>query len=402
MDSSHSRFEYDPGVISHGRGCVATVGDELDRVGCERALLVCGRTVGATDAVIDPLRAGLGDRLVGIFDETTPDKRLSTAIEGAERMETVDADALVAVGGGSSLDVAKVASIVAASDKDPEQLSAEVEETGTIDAPAGELPPVVAVPTTLAGAELSILAGITATPDAGLVEQPTTGGVSDRRLMPAAVYYDAALVETTPRKILTGSAMNGFNKGVETLYAATATPVTDATALRGLSILQQTLPTLTADPESWATEEMLRGIALVQYGISRPDETTLSLIHAFGHGLRATAGVQQGVAHAIIAPHALSVLFEQVDGRRQLLARAFDLDTEDRPEAAVADAVVEAVRTLRNKLALPTQLRALDGLDRDDLGAVARKTVDDSFMEYCPTGFEPTVEELERVLDDAW
>jgi len=402
MDGTHSRFEYDPGVIRHGRGCVQALGEELDRQSCERAVLVCGQTVGAIEAVIEPIREGLGDRLVGIFDETTPDKRLSTAIDGADRMTAVDADALVAVGGGSSLDVAKVISTVAASDTGREQLAAELSQTGTLAPPAGELPPIAAVPTTLAGADLSMLAGITVTPESGLAERPIKGGVSDRRLMPAALFYDAALVETTPRQILAGSAMNGFDKGIETLYAANATPVTDGTALRGLTLLREALPTLTGGPKSWATEQILEGTVLVQYGISRPDETTLSLIHAFGHGLRATAGIQQGVAHAIIAPHALTLLFEKVDGRRELLARALDIDTENLSETAIADTVVGEVETIRDGLGLPTQLRAVEGLARDELGTVARKTKDDSFMDNCPTGFDPTVEELTSALDAAW
>ena len=402
MHNTAFRFEYDPGIIRHGRGCVVALGDELARQDCTRALVVCGQTVGSTPAVIDPIKEGLGDRLVGIFDETTPAKRLDTAISGVERMRELDADALVAVGGGSSLDVAKVMSVVSASGRDRDEIGTEFAETGTVTAPAAELPPLVAVPTTLAGADLSALAGITASPESGLVDEQRSGGVSDPRLMPAALFYDPALVETTPREILTASAMNGFDKGVETLYAANATPITDGTAVRGLNLLWDGLSTLTDEPDSWATEEILQGIICVQYGISRPEGTTLSLIHAHGHGLKATVDIQQGVAHGIVAPHALESLFEQVDGRRELLARAFDIETGSLSQAEVGNAVIEEVRAVRDALELPTQLRSVEGLERSDLDTIAETTMEDSFLDNCPPEFEPTVEGLKGVLEAAW
>lgn len=402
MDETGFRFEYRPGIIRHGRGCVADLSDELAALDCERALVVCGKTVGSTPEVIGPVTEGIGDRLAGVFDETTPDKRLSTAISAADRITELGADSLVAVGGGSSLDVAKGAAAVAASELDAETIAREFEATGALPVPDATLPPIAAIPTTLAGADLSMLAGITATPSSGLVDQPVGGGVGDLRLMPAALFYDGSLVETTPREILTGSAMNGFNKGIESLYAANRTPITDGTAVRGLSLLREGLPTLSGDPESWDTDAILRGIVLVQYGISRPDGTTLSLLHAFGHGLTANSDVQQGTAHAIITPHALEYLFDNVDGRRELLADAFDIETVDRCGEEVADRTVEEITAVRDSLSLPTRLRDVEGLSRDDLDAVAADTKDDSLIDNCPPELDPTTEELRGVLEAAW
>lgn len=396
------RFAYEPATIRYGAGCVAGVSEELDRHNVRRAVIVCGQTVGDTPAVIDPLRNGLGDRLTSVFDRTTPEKRLETAIEAAELLTESGADALVAVGGGSSLDVAKVASVVAASEQSPDALGAVFESRGTLPVPAGELPPVFAVPTTLAGADLSILAGITASPDSGLVEHPRSGGVSSERLMPAAVYYDPELVATTPRPILTGSAMNGFDKGIETLYARTQTPVTDATAIRGLQLLCAGLPTLVDEPDVWALDEILQGLILVQYGISRPDETTLSLIHAFGHGMKAHADIQQGVAHAVIAPHALSFLFERVDGRRRLLADALGVSTVGTHQDVLAQEVVEAVQAVRTGLGLPARLRDVDAVDRSMLTAMAETTAEDHLLANLPQSLSVSAEELADVLQAAW
>ncbi|RBI58378.1 NAD-dependent alcohol dehydrogenase [halophilic archaeon] len=398
-DQERFRFEYSPSVLRYGTGCVADLSAELDTQGHERALVVCGSTVGSTLAVIEPVTDGLDEKLVSVFAETTPEKRLETAYDGLEAMETHDADVLVSLGGGSSLDVAKVISVLAADDRDPQDVGQELAETGSISIPSDELPPIVTIPTTLAGADLSIVAGVTAAPTSRLVAEPVSGGIADPRLMPQTVLYDPGLFAPTPKRILAASAMNWFDKGLETVYARNATPITDATATRGLRLLDEGLRQL---GDQTVTEEVLEsvveGTLLVQYGISRRGETTLSIIHAFGHGLTRTYDVQQGAAHSIVAPHVLNYLFENVDGRRELLAEAFGVG--DRPDTAAA--IVESVERVCDALGLPSRLRDVDGPVPAEFPVVAEAIRTDSFMANVPHGLDPTTEEIEAVLQDAY
>ncbi|WP_299237479.1 iron-containing alcohol dehydrogenase family protein [Natronomonas sp.] len=368
------RFAYDPPAIRHGVGCVDNLGGELGALGLGRALVVCGRTVGSRSEVIGPVREGLGDRFVGVFDRTTPKKRLDTAIACAERARELEADVLVGLGGASSIDVARVASAVAASERSPAALGEQLASTATIAVPDGTVP-VAAVPTTLAGGSLSMLAGVTADPDSGLVDSPVGGGVGDPRLMPDSVVYDPELVATTPRDVLAGSAMNGFNKGLETLYSSARTPITDATATQGLETLSTALRSLGSDPTVETLDAALRGVTLAQYGVSRGSGTTFSLLHALGHALRIHTDVQLGIAHGVVAPAALEWLFGAVDGRRALLASALGVGQAADP----ADAVVGAVRDLRDALGLPTRLGEIDGIDRSMIEGIAAMTAD-SFL----------------------
>ena len=404
------RFDYDAPTLRVGRDSVADLDAELAAEGCERALVVCGQTVGTTPAVVDPVTDGLGERLAGVFAETTPAKRLSTAADGLDAFRDHDADCIVALGGGSSLDVAKQLSVLAArvraAEADGEtsadaiaDAGAEFGRTGTLAVPDDGLVPVVAVPTTLAGADVSQVAGMTADPDGGLVDEATSGGIADPGLMPATVVADPDLVATTPDRVLAASAMNGFDKGIETLYAATATPVTDATAMRGLSLFRDGLLAFGAgDREEWVYDALVRGCTLVQYGISRPDAGTLSVIHAFGHGLTRTYDVQQGAAHAVVAPHVLDYLFAETDARRELLGRALNVDAADDP----SDAIVAAVADVVEALDLPTRLRDVDGPDRDEFDAVAETILADSFMANAPPGLDATAADIVGVLDAAW
>lgn len=392
------RFDYSPSVLRSGTGCVATLSEELATQGYDRALVVCGATVGTTPAVIDPVTQGLDDKLAGVFAETTPEKRLETAYDGLEAMEAHNADVLVSLGGGSSLDVAKVISVLATDDRNPQEVGQELAETGSIYIPSGSLPPITAVPTTLAGADLSIVAGVTASPTSGFVEESTSGGISDSRLMPQAVFYDPGLFATTPKQILTASAMNGFDKGLETMYAQNATPITDATAGRGLRLLNDSLRRLGNQPVSEEIlEPIVEGILLVQYGISRSGETTLSIIHAFGHALTRSYDVQQGAAHGIIAPYVLSYLFEKVDGRRELLAEVLGGDV-----SVTTEEIVESVKQVRNALDLPSQLRDVDGPDPPVFPDVAEAILADPFMANAPRGLNPTTGEIEEVLQNAY
>jgi alcohol dehydrogenase len=394
------RFPYDPPTVRYGRDSVADLAAELAPLDASRAFVVAGETTGTSDAVGGRVEAGLGDRHTHTFAGTTTDKRIATAHEVATLADEFDADALAAVGGGSSLDIAKVAATLRETGQSLDEARQALRD-GTLALPEEADPtPIVAVPTTLAGAEVSVVAGITDVP-ASADDLVVRGGVFDPRLMPAAVCYDPSLFETTPHGVLCASAMNGFDKGLETIYARNATPLTDATAMRGLSLLRRGLPELGAG--EWNDDTLydaIVGTMLVQYGCSRTDGTTLSVIHAYGHGVARGFAVQQGGAHAIVLPHALSHLFANVDARRDLLAEAFDVGA-DSPEA-VAEGVVEAVTAVRDGLGLLTRLRDIEDMAESDLPKVAGVVVEDGFMTNRPEGYDPTAEEILGVLEAAW
>jgi alcohol dehydrogenase class IV len=130
-------FSYRPGTVAFGDGAVADLADVLGSAGVDRGLVVTGETVGASDPVMQPVREGLGERLAGVAAVTTPEKRLATAGTIVERAREADADGFVAAGGGSSLDLAKVASVLAANEPSLHDQAATLAETGTLDVPDG-------------------------------------------------------------------------------------------------------------------------------------------------------------------------------------------------------------------------------------------------------------------------
>lgn len=398
-------LDYDPGEIRFGRGAAAELGDLLTDRGLASSLVVTGENVGANRDVMTPVEDGLGETLSGVFDATTPDKHLSTALTVAERVREAGIESIVAVGSGSSLDTAKVASALG-SYNDPAAAAEHALRSDTVPvADDGQPTPVIAVPTTLAGADLSVIGGVGLTLSPG--DQPANeipnGGVSDRRLMPTALCYDPALFETTPRSVLTASAMNGFDKAVECLYSPSATPITDGTASRGLALMQSGFDALPdGDPDEEKIADAVAGVVCAQYGISTPATYRASVIHAFGHGFSQDYDAHQGTVHGILAPHVLRYVFSQVDGRRRRLAEALGVAEPEMTDAELADAVVDAVSAVSDDLELPSRLREIPGLSRDAFPAIAEEIHGDSLLAEAPAGVDPSVVEIQGVLDDAW
>jgi len=404
MDSRNEpfRFEYLPTELAFGRGCVGRLGATLAERGHSRALLVCGRNVGANEDVMAPVRSGLGDRLRSTFARTTPEKRLETVFEGAERIRDGEADCVVAVGGGSSINVAKAMCLVDALDRPPADVVAEIRETGRLPAPDPEVTvaPNVVVPTTLPGADLSDGGGISRGRSAASATDAGAGNPSasfaDRRLMPTAVFYDPALVATTPDDVLAASAMNGFDKGVETIYSRASTPISRAHAVEGLRYLRDALPELrgaTADDE--ALHRSVLGTALVQYGCQT------NLVHAFGNGVSDVGGVHQGIAHGVVAPVVLRYVFDNADAERHRLAEALGVPTDGRSDADLADAIVERVTAVARDLHLPERLRELD-VESAALPAMATAIVESRKHARNPPGVSPSREEVLDRLRAAW
>lgn len=386
-------FDYFGGDIVYGRGCVSKLETLLSERGLERAMVVTGSNVGKNEAVMGPITEGLGSRMGTIFDQTTPAKTAATVFDGIAALTESDADVIVGVGGGSSLDIARQISAYKA-DGRPLSAYREAAREGTLTPPSpGAAPtPVVVIPTTLAGADISSAGAV-----AVLTPEESSTGEAVRLsgpVEPTGMVYDPNLFETTPDSVLTGSAMNGFDKAIETIYANNSSPITQATAVHSLRLFSDALPQATAGGS--AMDKSVVGIILAQF------RRRISVIHSFGHGVARHHPVHQGLVHGVVAPHVLRYIFEKVDGERQLLATGLGVAGGGKSADELADAVVEAVAEIRDGLGLPTRLRDLEGVPEEHIPMIAELTLADAKMSQAPDGLNPTVEEIESVLRQAW
>jgi alcohol dehydrogenase class IV len=395
-------YEYRGCDLIYGRGCVDRLGDYLAEQDLGRALLVCGSNVAANDDLMNPIRDGLGDRLAGVYDGTTPEKQAEVAFEVIDAMRDTSADVLVGVGGGSSLDVARQASAFASDGRALSDLREEARDgDGPVRTPDadGERPPVIVIPTTFAGADVSSGGSLEVLSAADSpTDQPVTASGS---VMPVADFADPALFETTPASVLAWSAMNGFDKGIETPYARDANPASDATAIHGLRLLSDALLRVVGGDEDNSTDPEAMDRAVVGALLVQLDRK-VSIVHAFGHGFARRYDVQQGAVHAVVVPHVLRYLFGEVDASRDLLAEGLGIDPEELSDDEVAEAVVDAVAELRDSLGVPTRLRDLPETREEDLPAIAEFIADDPPMARVPEGLDANAEDIEGLLREAW
>lgn len=363
-------------AIKFGVGRLQEIGEFLDDVGCARAIAVCGPNVAANEGLMAALSCALGDRLVGVFDGVVGRKTLSVMSDAVAIALDTRADAIVGVGGGKSLDVAR-------------QLSAFLSDQRTIgsyrDAALGgrSTPPIVAqdalpvilVPTTLAGSEISASGSIEV-----LDAKESASGRAVRvagRVSPALVMFDPALYVMTPRPALAGSAMNGYSKGIETIYSPRSTPLSDATACHGLSLMTGALPDL-LDGSVDVVSEAVAGVLLVQlYRWS-------GIIHAFGHGITQCVDIQQGIAHAVMAPHVLQYVFKKSDARRSTIAHAMGIDTRGADLGDIADRIIRRVEELRSSLSLPGVWREVGGREPMEFAAIGSLVSNDRHLKNSP------------------
>jgi alcohol dehydrogenase class IV len=343
---------------------------------------------------MESVTEGIGEIQYTVFDNTTPEKRIETAYSGAKLMQSETIDGLVAVGGGSSINIATIMSILHRDYPSIQNAKQSLRQTGTltVDERPRKRIPRINVPTTFAGAELSSAAGVTV-PDGSSRKGIL---VSADNLIPSAVFYDPELFETTPKPALYNSVMNCMNKGIEGLYSRNANPITEALSFLGLRYFYRGISAIEDEANGSAMEQCVLGDILLNYGGTIK---LSSIIHAFGHAIRRHGQISQGVAHAIVTPAVLRFLFERHHAQRNAIADAIAPDRTD----GSANAVVETIEDLCRYLSLPSRLRDVGGITRSDIPVVARLVEADTIMlNNGPDGFSLSLEDAITILERAW
>ncbi len=254
--------------IVFGPGALAALPDAFHRIGARRVLVV---TTPGRSAERSTVTDALGDACAGVFDRAVvhvPAEVVKAALDASAR---ADADAVLALGGGSAIGVAKAMALESAR-------------------------PVIAVPTTYSGSEMTAIWGIT---DAGAKR---TG--RDRRAAARAVLYEPALTVSLPPDVSAASGMNAIAHCVEALYAVDGHPVATLLAEAGLRTLARSLPDVVRHP----TDLAARGDALLGSHLAGRalDLTSMGLQHRLSHVLGGSFGLPHALTHAVVLPYVVA------------------------------------------------------------------------------------------------
>ncbi len=296
--------------VVFGPGCVADVPDELASLGVSRALLIAGASERET---ADALAAALGKACVATSIGVRQHVPREAAHDARRAAREAGADSIVSLGGGSAVGLAKAVALT-------------------------EGLPIVAVPTTYSGSELTPVWGITAD------GRKQTG--RDERVLPRTVVYDPELTLTLPPRVSAASGMNAVAHAVEALWADRANPVTSALADEAIGALASALPRVVAEPSDLgARSDALRGAWLGGLTLRGAGS---SLHHALCHVLGGAFDLPHAETHAALLPHVTAFV---APAAPEAVARAAQA-------LGVADAAAGLYELVRG-LGLPTSLAEL-------------------------------------------
>src|SRR6266702_527599 len=207
--------------VIFGAGSLARLSEEVTGVGWQR-LMLCATGSLRRDGTITAVETALGERLVAVYEGVqphVPDFQVAEALSLAEAHEV---DAMIGLGGGSPIGLAKAVRMALEEKRGGKAARA----TFPTEQP---LVPVVAIPTTYAGSEMTPVYGVTQHAD-GMARKIT---VTDAKIVPKLVIYDPLLTLHLPRELTASTGINALAHCIEALYSVTRNPLATAVALRG-------------------------------------------------------------------------------------------------------------------------------------------------------------------------
>jgi maleylacetate reductase len=340
-------FTYDalPGRVVFGVGSVGALPDEVERLGASRVLMVYDLVV---KDVAGDLMERLGPRSAGEFTDIQQHVPVEVVERARLAARDAGADCAVTVGGGSTTGFGKVIAL----------------EIGL---------PVVAVPTTYAGSEMTPIYGITSD------GRKRTG--RDPRVLPKTVIYDPALTVSLPAFVTGPSGMNAIAHCVEALYAKDANPITSIIAEEGIRALARGIPSAVREPEDLeARSDALYGAYLAGASLAA---VGMAIHHRICHVLGGTFALPHGDVNAVILAHAAR--YNEPAAPEALARAARALGVEEAPIG-----LFEFARAV----GAPTSLESL-GMRREDLAEAARLSVSPPPWNPRPVAFEEVLDLLE-------
>jgi alcohol dehydrogenase class IV len=252
--------------VIFGIGTLERLPDEVRRVDANRALVV---STPAEIRFAEDASRRLGHAAAGMFTEAVMHHPIAVVHAARQRAKEVDADCYVTIGGGTTTGTGKLIAL----------------ETGR---------PVIAVPTTYAGSEMTPIYGV------------TEGGVKktgrDRKVLPRTVIYDPMLTVSLPPQVSGPSGMNAMAHCVEALYAHDGNPIVTLMAAEGIRALARSLPVVVKQPDNLdARSDALYGAWLAGLVLG---QAAIGIHHKLCHTLGGTFNLPHAEVHTVVLPHA--------------------------------------------------------------------------------------------------
>jgi len=374
--------------VVFGQSAASAIISEVDRIGRRRVFVVTSRSV-ALSAPFKKIVEALGERRVGVYSEVTAHGPRECVISGSAAARLAEPDLLLAIGGGSVIDAAKLMLLC---------LRHDIAKVDGLDAyrgfpaadssvrPADESRwlRLIAIPTTLSAAEFTWFGG------AYDAERRVKDPYGHPMMVPQAIILDPAATLATPLLLFLSTGMKAVDHAAERLASLSVEPLTEALATQALRLLSRGLPEVLKNPADLdARLDCQKGMAIAMVGPSAGVGVGAS--HAIGHVLGGHSGVSHGHTSCILLPPVMAWNRVANDDRQKLISEALG-----RPDVDAGTALSELVR----RLGLPQRLRDV-GVRREEFPAIAEKVLHDFAIRGNPRPVTVTAQVME-ILDLAW
>ena len=360
----------------HGKGAIQEIAGEVTSRGLKKALLCTDPDLlkfGVTKKVTDVLdAAGLAYQ---VYSEIKPNPTIENVKDGVEAAKAAQADYIIAIGGGSSMDTAKAIGIIVTNPEFADVRSLE----GTADTKNPCLP-IIAVPTTAGtAAEVTINYVITD------VEKNRKFVCVDPHDIPVVAIVDPDMMASMPKGLTAATGMDALTHAIEGYITKGAWELSDMFHLKAIEIIAKSLRGAVEN-----TPEGREGMALGQYiagmGFSN---VGLGIVHSMAHGLSALYDTPHGVACAIILPTGLEYNKPVAGKRYRAIGKAMQVPGIDNmTDEEAADATIAAVKQLSADVGIPADLHGI--LKEEDVAFLAKSAYADA---CCPGNPRDTSEE---------
>ena len=365
----------------HGAGAIKEIATEAKGRGFKKAFVCSDPDLvkfGVTKKVLDVLEGA--DLAYELYSNIKPNPTIENVQTGVEAFKKSEADYIIAIGGGSSMDTAKAIGIIINNPDFADVVSLEGVAPTTKAAV-----PTFAVPTTAGtAAEVTINYVITDT------EKNRKMVCVDPHDIPVVAVIDPDMMSSMPKGLTAATGMDALTHAIEGFTTKAAWEMTDMMHLKAIEIISNSLRGAVEN-----TPEGREGMALGQYiagmGFSN---VGLGIVHSMAHPLGAVYDTPHGVANAIILPTVMEYNAEATGDKYKYIAAAMGVEgTENMSVEEYRKAAVDAVKKLSQDVGIPADLKEI--VDPKDLDFLAQSAYDDACRPGNPR--DTSVEEIKEL-----
>jgi len=362
----------------HGAGAIGAISDEALRRGFKKALVCSDPDLikfGVTKKVTDILdAAGLAYE---IYSDIKANPTIANVQNGVAAFKAADADYIIAVGGGSSMDTAKGIGIVIAN---PE--FADIRSLEGVAPTKNKSVPIFAVPTT-AGTAAEVTINYVITDD----EKDRKMVCVDVNDIPVVAFVDPDMMATMPKGLTAATGMDALTHAIEGYITAGAWELSDMFHLKAIEIIARSLRAAVNNEPAGRTD-MALGQYVAGMGFSN---VGLGIVHSMAHPLGALYDTPHGIANAIILPTVMEYNAEATGEKYREIARAMGVvGVDSMTQEEYRKAAVDAVKKLSQDVGIPADLK--DIVKEEDIPFLAQSAYDDACRPGNPK--ETSVEDI--------